>query len=78
MFSRIKNIIKIGIWAREGYGLKSTWLPLNNRVMEIQEDTLVHAEHFVIRDLLEPQSTQDFLMSALLKIKELESIFYTG
>ncbi|MCX6170199.1 MAG: hypothetical protein NTX65_12710 [Ignavibacteriales bacterium] len=76
MYSRIKNLIKQSIWAREGFALKSTWLPLNNRVMEIQEDALVHAEHMIIRDLLEPQSAQDFLVSSLLKIKELQTIFY--
>jgi hypothetical protein len=76
MSSRIKNLIKQEIWAREGFALKSTWLPLNNRVMEIQEDALVHAENMIIKDLLEPQSCQDFLVSALLKIKELQTIFY--
>ncbi|MFH1198538.1 MAG: hypothetical protein V1720_22750 [bacterium] len=76
MSSRIKNIIKQCIWAREGYALKSTWKPLNDRIMEIQEDALVHAEHIIIKDLLEQQSSQDFIVAALLKFKELELVFY--
>lgn len=74
--SKIKNIIKHNIWANEGYALKSTWQPLNNRVMEIQEDALVFAENLIIKDLLEFQSPQDFVASALLKIKDLALVLY--
>lgn len=76
MSGRIKNIIKMGIWAREGYALQSSWAPLNNHVMELQEDALVHAEHLIIRDFLEPISVQDFALSALLKIRDLQSVLF--
>lgn len=76
MSGRIKNIVKMDIWAREGYALGSSWPPLNNHIMEFEEDALVHAEHMVIRDFLEPVSSQDFVMSGLLKIRELRPVFF--
>jgi hypothetical protein len=75
---REKNIIKMDIWARAGYSLHSAWAPLNDHIMEVEEDALVHAEHLIVKDFLEPVSSQDFVSSALLKIKELEFVFYLG
>lgn len=76
MSGRIKNLIKMDIWARKGYALKSSWSPLNNHIMELEEDALVHAEHLIIRDLLEDTSTLDFLSSALLKLKDLTPVLF--
>ncbi|MGA9115272.1 MAG: hypothetical protein WB626_00690, partial [Bacteroidota bacterium] len=78
MWGRIKNIVKMDIWAREGYALGSSWHPLNSRIMELEEDALVHAEHLVLRDFLESVSCQDFVMSGLLKIGRLSTVFYVG
>lgn len=77
MEARIKNLQKQEAWAREGYLFKSAWEPINRRIMELNEDILVFADYFVIKDLLEFQSVQDFLISALYKIRRLEKIFYT-
>lgn len=78
MEGRIRNIIKLGIWASQGYKLQSDWPPLNDFVMEVYEEALVHAEHLVIKDLFEPQSQQDFLVSALIKFEKLKPIFYSN
>ena len=77
MDARIKNLLKQEAWAREGYLFKTQWEPINRRIMELNEDILVFAEAFVIKDLLEYQSIQDFLLSALYKIRRLKQIFYT-
>ncbi len=77
MEARIKNLLKQEAWAKEGYLFKTAWEPINRRIMELNEDILVFADHFVLKDLLELQSVQDFLISALYKIKRLEKIFYT-
>ncbi|MBX2992994.1 MAG: hypothetical protein KF749_17725 [Bacteroidetes bacterium] len=76
MAGRIKNLIKMDMWAREGYALKSSWRPLNNHIAELEEDALVHAEHLLIRDFLEGASTLDFVSSALIKINDLSPVFY--
>lgn len=76
MDARMKNLLKQEAWAREGYQFQTKWEPINRRIMELNEDILVFAEYFVIRDLMEYQSIQDFLFSALHKIKSLEKIFY--
>ncbi len=76
MTGRIKNILKMDIWGREGYALGSSWPPLNNHIIEFEETALVSAEHLVIRDLLEPVLTQDFIMSGLLKVKALRPVFF--
>ncbi|GAB1441906.1 hypothetical protein MASR2M39_07410 [Ignavibacteriales bacterium] len=76
MDARMKNLLKQEAWAREGYLFQTEWDPINRRIMELHEDILVFAEYFVIRDLIEYQSIQDFLFSALHKIKSLEKIFY--
>ncbi|MCC6638567.1 MAG: hypothetical protein IT278_12635 [Ignavibacteriaceae bacterium] len=76
MDARMKNLLKQEAWAREGYLFQTEWEPINRRIMELHEDILVFAEYFVIRDLMEYQSIQDFLFSALHKIKSLEKIFY--
>ena len=44
---------------------------------EIIEDALQSAEALILYDLLQSQSSQDFIMSALHKIKKLEPVFYT-
>lgn len=76
MAGRIKNILKMDIWGREGYALGSSWPPLNNHVIEFEETALMHAEQLVIRDFLEPVLTQDFIMSGLQKIKALRPVFF--
>ncbi len=76
--SRIKNLIKQQIYAYYGSQLNSTWHGVNNRVAELQEDALVHAEHIIIQDLLQKQSSLDFAISTLLKVLSLKSIFFTG
>ncbi len=77
MSSRVKNLIKHQIYANYGARLQSTWHGLNNRVAELQEDALVHAEHIVISDFLQQQSYMDFAVSTLLKLLSLKSIFFT-
>jgi hypothetical protein len=77
MSSRIKNLIKHQIYANYGVRLKSTWHGINNRVAELQEDALVHAEHLIISDLLQKQSYMDFAVSTMLKLLTLKSIFFT-
>lgn len=75
--SRIKNLLKQQIYATYGSRLQSTWHGVNNRVAELQEDALVHAEHIIIRDFLQQQSYLDFAMSTLLKILALKPILFT-
>ncbi|MFZ1728733.1 MAG: hypothetical protein WBQ23_01905 [Bacteroidota bacterium] len=77
MTSRVKNLIKHQIYVNYGTRLKSTWHALNNRVAELQEDALVHAEHLVLSDLLQQQSYMDFAVSTMLKLLSLKSIFFT-
>ncbi|MCK6603450.1 MAG: hypothetical protein L6Q59_01000 [Ignavibacteriaceae bacterium] len=74
--SKIRNLIKQEIWARKGYRLETDWEPINRRIMELMEDTLVYAKHLVVKDLLEPQSSQDYIVSALKKFEQMKSIFY--
>ncbi len=76
MDGMIKNIIKLGIWAIQGYDLQSNWPPLNSFVMEVFEEALVHSEHLVMKNFFEHQSQQDFLISALVKFEKLKPIFY--
>lgn len=76
MSGRTKNLIKMEIWARKGYALKSSWGPLNDHIRELEEDALVHAEHMIIRDFLEHASALDFLSSALMKIRDLTPVFF--
>jgi len=78
MKEKLKNIIKLGIWASQGFRLHTSWDPTNNFVQELFEDALVYSENLVIKDFLQPVSKQDLFVSALLKIEELKSIFYTG
>lgn len=77
MSSRVKNLIKHQIYANYGMRLNSTWHGLNNRVAELQEDALVHAQHSIISDLLQQQSYMDFAVSTMLKLLSLKSIFFT-
>ena len=74
---KLRNIIKLGIWANQGYRLHLDWKPTNNYIEELFEEALVYSENIVIKDFLQPYSKQDFFVSALLKIEELKSIFYT-
>lgn len=76
MSSRVKNLIKHQIYANYGSRLHSTWHGINNRVAELQEDALVHAEHLIINDLLQLQSSIDFAVSTLLKLLSLKSVFF--
>lgn len=74
--SRLKNMIKHQVWVNSANDLNSTWHAVNDLRDELQEDVLVHAENLIIKDLLEPESTQDFIMSTMKKIVGLQSIFY--
>jgi hypothetical protein len=76
--SRIRNIIKNSLWGIKGYSLNSDWEPLNRHIEEILEESLYSAENMIIKDLLENQSVMDFLESALIKYKKLETVFYTN
>ena len=74
---KLRNIIKLGIWANEGYRLHTNWSPTNNFIQELFEDALVYSENIVLNDFLQPDSKQDKFVSALYKIEQLKSIFYT-
>jgi hypothetical protein len=74
--AKIRNIRKNMLWGRIGYRLHSSWKPLNDKIEEIMEDALQSAESLILSDLLQKQSSQDFVMSALFKIKKLEKVFY--
>ncbi len=75
--AKIRNINKNILWGIIGYNMHSNWKPLNDKIQEIIEDALQSAEALILNDLLQTQSSQDFVMSALLKIKKLEAVFYT-
>ncbi|MCX6164602.1 MAG: hypothetical protein NTU73_07020 [Ignavibacteriae bacterium] len=75
--AKIRNINKNMLWGIIGYRMQSSWKPLNDKIEEIMEDSLQSAEALVLIDLLQTQSSQDFVMSALHKIKKLEAVFYT-
>jgi|WetSurMetagenome_2_1015567.scaffolds.fasta_scaffold03874_2 hypothetical protein len=75
--AKIRNILKNTLWGTKGYTLHSTWIPLNRHIQEIIEDSLCAAEYIILKDLLEVQSCVDFVMSALIKFRKLELIFYT-
>jgi hypothetical protein len=74
--SKIRNIRKNILWGKIGYRMHSSWKPLNDKIEEIMEDALQSAESIILSDLLQKQSSQDFVMSALFKIKKLEKVFY--
>ncbi|TRZ52427.1 hypothetical protein D4R99_02755 [bacterium] len=74
--AKIRNINKNLMWGIKGYGMHSDWQPFNNHIEEIIEDSLLSAEQIIMSDLLQPYSPMDFMVSALLKIKKLESVFY--
>lgn len=73
---KIKNILKLGIWATQGYRMHTSWTPTNNFIQELLEYALVYAEGLVLKDFLEPASKLDFFVSGLLKLEHLRSIFY--
>lgn len=77
MTDRLRNIIKLGIWASQGYRLHTSWSPTNNFIEELFEYALNYSEHIVIKDFLQPGLKQDLFASALFKIEELKSVFYT-
>jgi hypothetical protein len=74
--ARIRNIMKMTIWASEGYKIQSTWAPLNDHVMELQEKALVDAENLIINDLLSVRERIDFAASALVKVRQLKDVLY--
>lgn len=74
--AKIRNINKNMMWGVKGYSLGSTWKPFNDHIQEVIENSLLAAEEIVINDLLQPSSSQDFVMSAMIKIKKLENVFY--
>lgn len=76
--AKIRNINKNILWGIIGYRVHSSWKPLNDKIQEIIEDSLQSAEAIILTDLLQNQSSQDFVMSALYKIRKLEAVFYTS
>jgi hypothetical protein len=74
--ARIRNINKNMLWAAIGEKFESTWKPFNDHLAEIKEDTLQSAQFIILNDLLQPHSSLDFMMSALLKIEKLKEVFY--
>ncbi|MBN1633311.1 MAG: hypothetical protein JW917_04010 [Ignavibacteria bacterium] len=73
---RIRNINKSVSWANYGYGMHTTWQPLNNHIQECMEDSFLSSEVIILRDLLQPQSSMDFIMSSLIIFSKLENVFY--
>jgi len=74
--AKIRNINKNLMWGIKGYGMQSDWKPFNNFIEEIIQDSQLSAEHMILSDILQLYSPMDFMVSALLKIKKLESVFY--
>jgi len=74
--ARVKNLIKQQIYVNYGSMLNSTWHGLNNRVAELQEDALLHAEHIIVQDLLQRQSYMDFAISTMKKMLALRTILF--
>lgn len=73
--SKIKNIRKSVITSDLIAGLDNGRL-LSPYIREIREDALVKAEHFVLRDLMHEESSQDFSVDALVKIHQMKDVFY--
>ncbi|MEM4637762.1 MAG: hypothetical protein QXK76_01890 [Candidatus Woesearchaeota archaeon] len=73
--SKIKNIRKSVITADLVETLDKN-KDLYHYIREIREDSLVKAEHLVIKDLMHLESCQDFFVDALLKIKNMNDVFY--
>jgi hypothetical protein len=78
MTERLRNIVKLCIWANQGYRLHTSWSPTNNFIEELFEYALNYSEHIVIKDFLQPDLKQDLFASALFKIEELKSVFFTA
>lgn len=76
--ARIRNIKKNLMWGIKGYAMHSTWKPFNDHIEEIVQDALFSAQYIILSDLLKPDSSLDFVMSALLKIVKLEDVFFTN
>ncbi|MCE1164304.1 MAG: hypothetical protein LWX07_02755 [Bacteroidetes bacterium] len=74
--ARIRNINKNLMWGVKGYSMESTWKPFNAHIQEVMEDAYQSAEYLILSDLLQPHSSADFVMSALLKILKMEDVFY--
>lgn len=75
---RIRNIKKSVNWANYGYGMHSSWKPLNNHIQECMEDSYLSSEVIILKDLLRPQSSMDFIMSSLIIFSKLEEVFYVS
>ena len=74
---KIRNILKLGIWAKQGYELSTTHSVVNNCVMEIYEEALDYSEFIILKYLLEEESRLDCLAAALSNILKLKSILFT-
>ena len=74
--ARIRNIKKNLMWGIKGYAMHSTWKPFNDHIEEIVQDALFSAQFIILSDLLKTDSSLDFMMSTLLKIKKLEDVFF--
>jgi len=74
--ARIRNINKNLMWGIKGYAMQSSWKPFNDHIEEIVQDALFSAEFIILNDLMKPDSSMDFMMSTLLKIEKLESVFF--
>jgi hypothetical protein len=74
--SRVKNLIKHQIWIDSMRRCRPTWLPMMEMIQELQENILRDSEDLILRDLMEPQSHQDFVHSAMHKIRELRQILF--
>jgi hypothetical protein len=74
--ARIRNINKNMLWVLIGESFNSTWKPFKDHLTEIREDALQSAQYIILNDLLQPHSSLDFMMSALLKIEKLKDVFY--
>lgn len=74
--ARIRNINKNLMWGIKGYAMQSTWKPFNDHIEEIVQDALFSAKYIIMKDLMKPDSSMDFMMSTLLKIEKLENVFF--
>lgn len=76
MSSRIKNALKCMTWVNKGYEIHTNYLPLNNHIMEIADNTLTYAYDVVSRDLIKNIYVSSFLFRAFRNLKQLTPIFF--
>ena len=76
MTTKLKILLKQGIWATEARLLNTDWAPLNNHADELMENSLKAAEEIVIDDLSRDFHYQRHFRAALRNIRNLEMIFY--